>query len=224
MAKLLVGFPQATSLLACFSRIQDFLLLKPSPGVQDLPTLESAQVLLAAQKNVHAVDQESGIELQSIGKSPLRKDIRTTQPLIEFADASIAPSADTEPVLHGVNLQILPSTLTVVVGPVGSGKTTLIRALLGEAHISGTVFGIGQTSTGYCDQVSWLRNISIRDNIVGPAEFDEAWYDTVVNCCLLQEDLCDITGGDRALAGSGGASLSGGQKQRVVCSSNFRHN
>ncbi|KAH6657974.1 putative ABC multidrug transporter [Truncatella angustata] len=216
MTNLLVGFPQAASLLACFSRIQDFLLLKPRPGAKDLAFPGSAHMPLAAQKNAHAVDSKHGIELRNSGSSPLKKDVGTTKPLIEFDDAYIAPSVDAEPVLQGVSLKILPSTLTVVVGPVGSGKTTLVRALLGEAHISGTVIGIGQTSTGYCDQVSWLRNISIQDNIVGPAEFDEPWYNTVLKCCLLQEDLREISGGDKVLAGSGGASLSGGQKQRVA--------
>jgi len=219
MTNLLVGFPQAASLLACFSRIQDFLLLKPRQGAQNLAGPGCAKILPAAQASAHGVKSESGIELCDM----LRKDIGATKPLIKFVDVSIAPSVDAEYVLQGVSLRILPSTLTVVIGPVGSGKTTLVRALLGEAYIKGTVFGIDQTSTGYCDQVSWLRNVSIRDNIVGPTKFDEAWYNTVLNCCLLDEDLCEITGGDKALAGSGGASLSGGQKQRVVRSPSLRH-
>jgi ATP-binding cassette, subfamily C (CFTR/MRP), member 1 len=173
----------------------------------------------AAPNIAYIEDSKSCIELQESSSPQLNKNTGAVQPLIELADASIAPSADTELVLRGVNLQILPSTLTVVVGPVGSGKTTLVRALLGEAYISGTAIGIGQTSTGYCDQISWLRNISIRDNIVKPAEFDEAWYETVLDCCLLREDLRELIGGDKALAGSGGASLSGGQKLRVVRSS-----
>lgn len=216
MTTLLVGFPQAASLLACFTRIQDFLLLKPWPGAKDVATSGSAQLSFIAEKNAHAVDLESGIELQNSISPPLERDFGKPRSLIELSDASIAPAVDAEPVLQAVNLQILPSMLTVVVGPVASGKTTLLRALVGEAHIRGTATGIQQTSTGYCDQVSWLRNISIRDNIVGPAEFDCAWYDTVLSSCLLHEDLRQISDGDQALAGSGGASLSGGQKQRVV--------
>ncbi|KAI1878317.1 uncharacterized protein JN550_000499 [Neoarthrinium moseri] len=216
MTNLLVGFPQAASLLACFSRIQDFLLLTPRPGAKSVAIPESAPMPVATQKNVHPAESKSGIKLRNGGPSLLNKRTGTTQPLIEFSDASIAPSIDTEPVLQGVNLQILPSTLTVIVGPVGSGKTTLVRALVGEASICGAVNGIDQTSIGYCDQVSWLRNISIRDNIVGPTEFDETWYDTVLKCCLLHEDLQEISGGDKALAGSGGAILSGGQRQRVA--------
>lgn len=216
MSKLLVGFPQVSSLLACFSRIQDFLLLKPQTGAEHSAAPETAQLPRTEQKNAYQIDSESGIELRNGNSLSPKKDNGRTKPLIELAGASIAPSIDTEPVLQGVSLKILPSTVTVVVGPVGSGKTTLLRALLGEAHISGTAIGIDQASTGYCDQVSWLRNISIQDNILGPAEFDEVWYNTVLNCCLLQEDLREISGGDTALAGSGGASLSGGQKQRVV--------
>lgn len=216
MTNLLVGFPQAASLLACFSRIQKFLLLRPRPCDNNLAKPRSTKMPPAARKSACAVSSESGIELLNSGSSPPNKDIKTKKPLIEFLNVSITPSIDAEPILQGVNLQILPSTLTMVVGPVGSGKTTLLRALLGEVHMNGTAIGIDQTSAGYCDQVSWLRNISIRDNIIGPARFDEAWYDTVLSCCLLQEDLREISGGDTALAGSGGAILSGGQKQRVV--------
>lgn len=215
MTTLLVGFPQAASLLACFSRIQAFLLSKPWPGAKSLATSGSAQISFVAEENAHTVVSESGIELQNSNSPPLEK-VGKTRSLLELSDASIAPTDDAEPVLQGVNLQILPSMLTVVVGPVASGKTTLLRALIGEAHISGTANGIQKASTGYCDQVSWLRNISIRDNIVGPAEFDYAWYETVLSSCLLHEDLRQIEDGDQALAGSGGASLSGGQKQRVV--------
>jgi ABC-type bacteriocin/lantibiotic exporter with double-glycine peptidase domain len=218
MTNLLVGFPQAASLLACFARIQDFLLLKPRPGANGLATPGDA---LEEPRRWHAVESKYGMELRQSDSPLLNKDAGKMRPCIELADASIAPTADAGPVLQSVNLQILPGTLTVAIGPVGSGKSTLLRSLLGEAHIGGTAIGIGEKSIGYCDQVSWLRNMSIRDNIVGPAEFDGAWYDTVLSSCLLHNDLREISGGDEALAGSGGASLSGGQKQRVVRRSPF---
>lgn len=217
MANLLVGFPQAASLLACFSRIQDFLLLKPLRDENSLAAYGPVQMPIEAGKSPHATDAESGIELGASNSPSLKKGIEATRPFIELSNASIALAVDAESVLQGVNLQILPSTLTVVVGPVASGKSTLLRALLGETHIKGTAIGIDQVSTAYCDQVPWLRNISIQDNIIGQAEFDSVWYDTVLSSCLLYDDLREISGGDQALAGSGGASLSGGQKQRVVC-------
>lgn len=221
MANLLVGFPQAASLLACFSRIQEFLLLKPLHDANGPATVGPVQTPVEAQKSTQVVDSMFGIELVASDSPSLKKDIGTTRPFIELANASIALTVDDEPVLQGVNLQVLPSTITVVVGPVASGKSTLLRALLGETHIKGAAVILNQMSTGYCDQVPWLRNVSIQDNIIGPAKLDTFWYDTVLSCCLLHDDLRDISDGDQALAGSGGATLSGGQKQRVVCSSSF---
>lgn len=216
MTTLLVGFPQVTSLLACFTRIQNFLLLDSWPGAKNLTFSVPAPL---AEHNAHRYDSESGIEMQKSTPSPLKTASVELRPLIELSDVSIAPAIDAEPVLHGVDLKIPASTLTVIVGPVASGKTTLLRAIIGEAYLTGTATGIQQVSTGYCDQVSWLRNISIRDNIIGPAAFDSSWYDKVLNCCLLHEDLRQIPDGDQALAGSGGVSLSGGQRQRVVWAS-----
>lgn len=200
-------------MLACFTRIQDFLLLKPWPGAKESTTTSCVPASFEAKDNAH----DSSIELH-VRDSPLvETDIAKRRSVIELSDVSIAPTSDAEPVLHGVNLHIVTSTLTVVVGPVASGKTTLLRALMGEAHIIGSATGLRGTSTGYCDQVSWLRNISIRDNIIGSSEFDNTWYNTVLSSCMLHEDLRQISDGDQALAGSDGASLSGGQKQRVVC-------
>ncbi len=131
---------------------------------------------------------------------------------VQFLDAHIAPvGTDYAKVL--VNAAIESSTLTMVVGPAGSGKTTLLHAILGEADIiHGSVY-VEPQHIAYCDQASWIRNVSVRENIIGENPYDEVWFNTVVVACMLRE-LDELL-----LAGAGGSSLSKGQKQQIVRSS-----
>ena len=210
MTTLLLGLPQVTSLFACFSRIQSFLLLESYPGI-------SNSVASGSEKPSSSITKQDTLTFNGESKDyaavqPIEKD----QPLMEMRNVSIYPSADAEAVLHNVDLQIQRSLVTVIVGPVASGKTTLLRAIIGESRIEGFMMSAGGKDTGYCDQVPWLKNVSIRDNITNVDKFDSVWYQTVLRSCLLDEDMQQLSDADATLAGSGGANLSGGQKQRVV--------
>jgi ABC-type bacteriocin/lantibiotic exporter with double-glycine peptidase domain len=105
----------------------------------------------------------------------------------------------------------------MVVGPVGSGKSTLCRALLGEMPLSeGNVkLRKHRNHIGYCDQTAFLFNGSVRDNTVAFSIFDPVRYAEVVHATALSYDLATLPEGDRTNVGSDGITLSGGQKQRV---------
>lgn len=68
----------------------------------------------------------------------------------------------------------------------------------------------------YCSQTPWIYDGTIRDNIVGHSELDNPWYQSVLRCCDLNEDIGLMPEGDAAEVGSGGSRLSGGQRQRIV--------
>jgi ABC-type multidrug transport system fused ATPase/permease subunit len=121
--------------------------------------------------------------------------------------------------------------LNVIAGPTGSGKTSLLMALLGEMTlIKGKVFLPGAYSrediqpdpeTGladnvaYCAQQAWLVNANIKENILFAAPFDERRYKHVIVACALERDLEILDAGDETLVGEKGITLSGGQKQRI---------
>ncbi|KAK2036799.1 ABC transporter [Colletotrichum somersetense] len=120
-------------------------------------------------------------------------------------------------VLKKLDLSI-PFGLTMVVGPVASGKSTLCMALLGETSVSEgeVIIGVDTQAVGYCDQVPFLWNATIKDNIIGfSAIADEKRYTSVIEATMLIDDLLVLPKGDRTIVGSNGTSLSGGQKQRV---------
>ncbi|KAI1673320.1 ABC transporter integral membrane type 1 [Pyrenophora tritici-repentis] len=120
-------------------------------------------------------------------------------------------------VLQNINLSVIRSSLTMIVGPVGSGKSTLCRALLGEMpfHEGQITLRKQHGHVGYCDQTAFLFNGSVRDNILVFSVFDPARYSEIIAATALSYDLATLPHGDRTNVGSGGITLSGGQKQRV---------
>jgi ABC-type multidrug transport system fused ATPase/permease subunit len=119
----------------------------------------------------------------------------------------------------------------VIVGPTGSGKTSLLLALLGEMTLlQGDVYLPGNRSredldsdpdTGlfdsvaYCAQTAWLVNDTIKENIVFASPWDQKRYKQVIAACSLERDLEILDAGDQTLVGEKGVTLSGGQKQRI---------
>ncbi|KAH0063758.1 bile acid-transporting ATPase, partial [Aureobasidium melanogenum] len=130
-----------------------------------------------------------------------------------------------------LNMRFRIGQLNVIVGPTGSGKTSLLMALLGEMSLlDGHVYLPGGQSredlkadadTGlvesvaYCAQQAWLVNGTIKENIVFASPWNPRRYKDVIVACSLQRDLEILDGGDQTLVGEKGVTLSGGQKQRI---------
>ncbi|KAL2024878.1 hypothetical protein VTK56DRAFT_3577 [Thermocarpiscus australiensis] len=81
------------------------------------------------------------------------------------------------PLLRGITLSVPRAKFTVVVGPVGCGKSTLQHALLGEIPALAGEASIGSSaSVAYCAQSPWRMNGTVREAIVGGEQFDAKWY------------------------------------------------
>lgn len=133
--------------------------------------------------------------------------------------------------LRDLNIAFRKNKLNVVFGPTGSGKTSLLLALLGEmALLEGKVFLPGASprddlivnaetglteSVAYCSQTAWLLNGTIKENILFAAPYDEKRYKAAVEACSLKRDFEILAAGDKTEIGEKGITLSGGQKQRV---------
>ncbi|KAF8139844.1 hypothetical protein EV363DRAFT_1444330 [Boletus edulis] len=111
--------------------------------------------------------------------------------------------------------------LNLVTGPTGSGKTSLLMALLGEMYFHPSVPSSWcnlprHLGVAYAAQESWILNRTIRDNIIFHSEFDEERYTSVLLQCALKPDLALMEHGDLTEVGERGVTLSGGQKARIT--------
>ncbi|KAF9932287.1 hypothetical protein FBU30_008582, partial [Linnemannia zychae] len=121
---------------------------------------------------------------------------------------------ETLPYLRNINLSIPRGSLTAIVGPVGSGKTSLLQAIIGTmTHLSGNIIRGGAIS--YASQTPWIQNATIRDNILFDQPFDEVLYRRVIRACCLAQDLESFPAGDMTEIGERGVNMSGGQKARL---------
>ncbi|KAF9432269.1 hypothetical protein BGZ76_011034 [Entomortierella beljakovae] len=135
-------------------------------------------------------------------------------------------------VLRDISVVFPIGELSIVCGPTGSGKTSLLLAMLGEMDIlSGDIFlprrpldgsreydpetGLLNDGVAYVSQQAWLQNASIRDNILFGSKYEEERYNSVIEVCALTRDLEILEDGDQTEIGEKGITLSGGQKQRV---------
>ncbi|XP_042345538.1 multidrug resistance-associated protein 1-like [Plectropomus leopardus] len=128
--------------------------------------------------------------------------------------ASFSWTNDGPPCLRRIDVRVKTGSLVAVVGHVGSGKSSLLSAMLGEMERrSGFVSVKG--SVAYVPQQAWIQNASLKDNILFGGERKESWYHRVLEACALLPDLDILPARDSTEIGEKGLNLSGGQKQRV---------
>ncbi|BFZ53008.1 ATP-binding cassette glutathione S-conjugate transporter ycf1 [Savitreella phatthalungensis] len=147
---------------------------------------------------------------------------------VDRSEAAVRPGADTvvvegaefawsstgPPTLRNIDFCGRKGQLTCIVGTVGSGKSSLLQACLGELHKrSGKVAVSGKVA--YVAQNPWIMNASVRQNILFGHRFDPQFYEATISACALKDDLKALPDGDETEVGEKGISLSGGQKARL---------
>ncbi|KAM4742656.1 ATP-binding cassette sub-family C member 5 isoform 2-T3 [Anableps anableps] len=128
----------------------------------------------------------------------------------------MAPHTSQRPqsTLHCITLNVQKGQLLGVCGCVGSGKTSLISAILGQMTVlEGSVAVRGRMA--YVAQQAWILNATLRDNILFGQEYQEDRYQSVLSACCLRPDLALLPNADLTEIGERGANLSGGQRQRI---------
>ena len=113
-----------------------------------------------------------------------------------------------------VHLKIEKGKFYLLTGEMGSGKTSLIRAILGETPLTkGKVDKDGLIS--YAGQDPWIFRSSVRENILFGNHFDRTRYSNVIDACALRFDIQQFPQGDQTIVGDRGCTLSGGQRCRI---------
>ncbi len=120
------------------------------------------------------------------------------------------------PTLQGVNMRVLPGQLHMIAGRVGSGKSSLLAALLGELPaMTGTRELQPGVVCSFCPQAAWVMSGTFKFNIVLGKQLCSELYERVLDTCCLRRDLSLMERGDMTALGEKGVNLSGGQKARL---------
>jgi len=119
---------------------------------------------------------------------------------------------DSSPFLSDINLSIESGSFIAIVGVVGSGKSSLLSAILGNLHLTSGVRQFDPPYTAYVAQDHWIQNIKMVDNILFGDEYNDEAYQTVLDASQLSKDLLNLPNADYTEIGERGINLSGGQK------------
>ncbi|KAI8906011.1 P-loop containing nucleoside triphosphate hydrolase protein [Gorgonomyces haynaldii] len=184
------------SSLALFYVLRVPLLIMPLAVSQTIDAWVAAErvgLILEAEENEHQIEF-----------------LTDEGPAIEIQGSFEWPKFQLE-----VDLSIPKGSLVAVIGSVGSGKSSLMSALVGEMpKKQGKVVFRG--SMGYCQQQAWIQNATIKDNILFGLPFDKDRYTRAIELASMTRDISILPGGDMTEIGEKGINLSaGGQKQRL---------
>lgn len=185
------AIPAVIQCVGCFDRIQEYC---STPDEKDNSDTSDSGIIPPGSLNMQ--------KLHADGST------------IEFRGQDFGWDKTASPVLHDIHLRIPDDLITMIVGPIGSGKSTLIESILGETLTAGQSPNL--SSVAYCAQTPWIQNRTIRENIIGDKTMDKDWYQTVISTCGLEKDLTRLHRGDQTSVAGNGLTLSGGQKQRIV--------
>ncbi|XP_023228572.1 multidrug resistance-associated protein 4-like isoform X1 [Centruroides sculpturatus] len=153
-------------------------------------------------------------ERESDAVKTIRERENSTEYEIRMHSVTAAWKNEFEPTLNGISLNMQLRELLIVIGPVGSGKTSLLMSVLGEIPItSGKVSVKGKIS--YASQEAWVFNATIRENILFGEEYQEDKYRKVLHITALEKDISLFPKGDLTIVGEKGVIMSGGQKARI---------
>ncbi|KAF8271622.1 metal resistance protein YCF1 [Lactarius quietus] len=221
---LLVAFSSFASAASVSSKPLTSDVIFPAISLFMLLQFPLAMVAMLINQVIEGVVSAKRLETYLKGDE-LQPDARQVTPnsvlcagdeVLNIKDGEFSWSKDpsVSPTLEGINVVVRKGELVGIVGRVGAGKSSLLSAIIGDMRRNeGKVTVCGTVS--YAPQNPWLMGASIRDNILFSHEYDETFYNLVLDACALRPDLELLPNGDLTEVGEKGITLSGGQRARV---------
>ena len=210
VATLPIALRSIAEAKVCFDRFKTFLMLPEHEHPQSTENPEDGENDYAIEmENFNAAREvvlETKEEKKTNGKPEEKKDDEKEK-LLKDQESTIQ-------VLFNVNLKVKPGELLGVSGGVGSGKSSLISAIMGElTKLSGVSNVKGRLAL--VPQQAWIFSGTVRENILFGSKYNQETFDEVIEASALKQDLDNWSNGDQAEVGERGLTLSGGQKQRI---------
>ncbi|XP_003399081.1 ATP-binding cassette sub-family C member 4 isoform X1 [Bombus terrestris] len=233
-------FPQALLMagetLVSTKRLEQFLLLEErSNEGRMLGQIHPSGVLKfkrrkAKEENVESIRMMNGNQNSNLNNVDEQVQVSI---ILERVSANWVPK-QLPPTLCNISMKIENGELCALVGPVGSGKSSILQLLLKELPLGagrvklygkpfqdveydkeGYASNIPNLRISYASQEAWLFSGTVRDNILFGQPYDKDRYMAVTRACALTKDFQQLPYGDMSNVGESGSSLSGGQKARI---------
>jgi ABC-type transport system involved in cytochrome bd biosynthesis fused ATPase/permease subunit len=203
-----MAFSSLASSLTSFSRIQGFMNRTAREEKRSLPFRQNSTPGESDMLKQPREHRRGEIELREITDQE--------QSVVAYIQGHASwPGAE-----HGIYVsgwRIHRGSFTLVLGPVASGKSTLLRCVLGEHSAFDGEISFLSEGVAFCSENPWIPARTVQGVIVGEERFNPALYESVLDACALRQDLENWPHGDKTNVGSKGITLSGGQKHRLVC-------
>ncbi|XP_074026960.1 probable multidrug resistance-associated protein lethal(2)03659 isoform X2 [Leptinotarsa decemlineata] len=198
-----MGFPTDTTMV--FYLLTNFKTLRKILG-NDIPwNIGRFAELVSAATRINKIIRAEEFHPYTF------KDAAECNPFLELLEVTV--EMGNEIILSDVSLK-LDSGLTVVTGPVGSGKSSLLKVILQDYPLTGGKINLNGCIS-YASQEPWLFPSTIRQNIIFGETFDAKKYNEVIRVCALQVDFNLLEKSDDTIVIDGGLNLSKGQRTRI---------
>ncbi|XP_037734013.1 ATP-binding cassette sub-family C member 12 isoform X3 [Chelonia mydas] len=139
---------------------------------------------------------------------------RKPGPVLPHSETSIGEEDSAAIALYNLSFTVKKGKVLGICGNVGSGKSSVISAILGQMYLYDGTVGVDGT-LAYVSQQAWIFHETVRRNILFGEEYNEERYNYAINVCSLKSDMESLPYGDLTEIGERGLNLSGGQKQRI---------
>ena len=211
MHRLPTYFGMFSELGESIKNIEKFLSLKEMDESQ-IKKLNSSESTIAVEFSKGSFSWGGKFQSKADKEEAEKAAKESTEPITEETEITSEPL-----ILSSVQLKIKKGEFVAIIGEIGSGKSSLLSAMAGEMinkSINNSPIAITDELT-LVQQLPWIQNKTIRENILFNAEFNEDRYLEVLVACELVADLYDMKDADQTEIGEKGINLSGGQKARI---------
>lgn len=208
------GVAEIAEGLVAFKRIQTFLEAEEKLLKSVEPSAEQSMENKSPESIVNDANEVANIHRHAIEYSGTKRGDNYVIHIRNMSAKWISTDDETFG-LSNINLEFRKhGKLIGVIGSIGSGKSSLLQALLQEMPIESGLLNVNGI-VSYACQDPWVFASSVRQNILFGEKMDRKRYDLVVKACALEKDIDQLEYADRTLVGERGILLSGGQKARI---------